>query len=175
MPNVYRPGTEAHDAYEAGQCHESTCVAAFHRAAGQPVRDVPTVPSDDEVRLRIRLIGEEFCEFLIACGMDQEMVSRIDSYIWNYSEPKGGLGELTGECDLIATADALTDLSYVITGTCVQMGLPKEALFDEVQVSNMSKFEGGVKLDANGKVVKGPRYRKPDVAKVLREHGWEGK
>ncbi len=44
-----------------------------------------------------------------------------------------------------------------------------QGAFAEGAASNHSKFENGVcELDATGKVVKGPSYFKPDLAKYLR-------
>ena len=59
--------------------------------------------------------------------------------------------------DLVAVADALSDLMYVVLGTYVSHGLQDvaEALFAEVHRSNMSKLDatGQVIYRADGKVL----------------------
>jgi hypothetical protein len=43
-----------------------------------------------------------------------------------------------------------------------------QSAFNEVVRSNYSKFEGGVcALDKTGKVIKGPSYTAPDIAKFV--------
>ena len=74
--------------------------------------------------------------------------------------------------DLIEIADALGDMMYILCGTIIEHGLQHkmEAVFDEIQRSNMSKLDG----DGNpiyredGKVLKGPNYTKPSFSEILR-------
>ena len=46
-----------------------------------------------------------------------------------------------------------------------------EEVFDEIQRSNMSKLgaDGEPIYREDGKVMKGPNYFKPDIAKILRQ------
>jgi predicted HAD superfamily Cof-like phosphohydrolase len=116
----------------------------FHCVFGTHVEDKPTADLPDEViSLRVSLIQEELDEYRRA------------------AEAR----------DLIAVADALTDLAYVVFGTYVAHGLQDvaEALFDEVHRSNMSKLdENGRPIHrADGKVLKSERFREPDLAAIL--------
>jgi predicted HAD superfamily Cof-like phosphohydrolase len=73
--------------------------------------------------------------------------------------------------DLVAVADALTDLMYVLLGTYVSHGLQghAEALFDEVHRSNMTKFSdaGHTIRRKDGKVLKAGAFSPPDINGVL--------
>lgn len=73
--------------------------------------------------------------------------------------------------DIVGCLDALTDMTYVADGTYHTLGLGhyKTAATAEVHASNMSKLgEGGKPIISDaGRVVKGPNYRKPDLAAVL--------
>ena len=73
--------------------------------------------------------------------------------------------------DLIEIADALGDMMYILCGTIIEHGLQHkiEAVFDEIQRSNMSKLddEGNPIYREDGKVMKGPNYFKPDFSKIL--------
>jgi predicted HAD superfamily Cof-like phosphohydrolase len=73
--------------------------------------------------------------------------------------------------DLIEIADALGDMMYILCGTIIEHGLQYkiEAVFDEIQRSNMSKLsdDGKPIYREDGKVMKGPNYFKPDFSKIL--------
>ncbi|MFV0540740.1 MAG: hypothetical protein ACK5MZ_05810 [Aestuariibaculum sp.] len=73
--------------------------------------------------------------------------------------------------DLVEVADALGDMLYILCGTIIEHGLQDkiEAVFNEIQRSNMSKLDknGEPIYREDGKVLKGPNYFKPDIASVL--------
>ncbi|MTD16446.1 nucleotide pyrophosphohydrolase [Nakamurella sp. YIM 132087] len=117
-------------------------VAEFHRAFGLPVRDLPvTGVSDEERRLRLALVEEEV----------------------------GELREAAEAGDLVGVADALADIVYVVYGTAHTYGIDLDAVIDEVHASNMTKLgaDGRPVRRADGKVLKGPDYRPPDIPAVL--------
>ncbi|MEZ0610376.1 hypothetical protein ACAW74_17810 [Fibrella sp. WM1] len=90
-----------------------TAVAEFHRTFHAPVLDTPQIPSEARCGLRVALLAEELDELRDA---------------------------IAGK-DIVAVADALCDLQYVLSGAVLEFGLGEhfKALFDEVQRSNMSK------------------------------------
>ena len=122
-------------------------VKAFHTAFGAPVRDTPTVDvPDDQKALRIKLLKEEVEE----------------------------LEEALKNNDLVEAADALTDIMYVLAGAYLTFGLQDyaEPLFEEVQSSNMSKLgaDGKPIYREDGKIMKGPHFRLPDLKAILKDH-----
>ena len=64
--------------------------------------------------------------------------------------------------DIVEIADALGDMLYILCGTILEHGLQHkiEAVFDEIQRSNMSKLgeDGKPIYREDGKVMKGPNY-----------------
>ena len=72
--------------------------------------------------------------------------------------------------DLREVADALTDILYVTYGAGHAFGINLDKCFDEVQQSNMSKLseDGKPIYNESGKVMKGPKYFKPDLNKFLK-------
>lgn len=74
--------------------------------------------------------------------------------------------------DLVEIADALGDMLYILCGTIIEHGLHDkiEAVFDEIQRSNMSKLDenGNPIYREDGKVIKGPNYFKPDFSSILK-------
>jgi len=117
-------------------------VGDFHRAYGLPVAWEPCAAiSGDQATLRQSLIDEE----------------------------TGELRDAVAAGDIVAIADALADIVYVAYGTACVYGIDLDAVLDEVHASNMTKLgaDGLPIRRPDGKVLKGPDYRPPDVAGVL--------
>ena len=150
---------------------------AFHMAFDVPILHKPQVPADDRVRLRLRLIAEEFFELLAASGIDSYLWDEAETIVYRAIAVGGGWSE--DEIDKRAAlpvrlpdfADALADLDYVIEGTRLEFGIDGETIEAEVHRSNLSKVGGATRED--GKKLKGPNYSPPDVAGVLRRQGWQ--
>ena len=73
--------------------------------------------------------------------------------------------------DLLEVADALTDILYVTYGAGHAFGIDLDKCFEEVQNSNMSKLDENGKpiYNKDGKVMKGPKYFKPDLNKLINQ------
>ena len=73
--------------------------------------------------------------------------------------------------DLVEVADAIGDMLYILCGTIIEHGLQHkiEAVFEEIQRSNMSKLgeDGQPIYREDGKVLKGPKYFKPNIESIL--------
>ena len=118
-----------------------TKVGTFMKTFGQEVKTSPSLSTDKINKLRIELIKEELEE----------------------------LTEAMKNNDLLEVADALTDILYVTYGAGHAFGIDLDKCFDEVQNSNMSKLGKNGKPIYNdaGKVMKGPKYFKPDLSKFV--------
>ena len=116
-------------------------VGTFMKTFGQEVKTKPSFSTDKINKLRIDLIKEELDE----------------------------LQEAMKNNDLLEVADALTDILYVTYGAGHAFGIDLDKCFDEVQNSNMSKLgENGEPIyNESGKVMKGPKYFKPDLSKFV--------
>ena len=112
-------------------------VGDFMEAFGQEVLIAPTTPDPSVAKLRPELIREEVAELQAAVdGMD-----------------------------MLAIADGLTDILYVVYGAGHAFGIDLDECFHEVHSSNMTKLgPGGRPLyREDGKVMKGPHYREPNL------------
>ena len=73
--------------------------------------------------------------------------------------------------DMVEVADALGDMLYILCGTIITHGMQHKIseVFEEIPRSNMSKLglDGKPIYREDGKVMKGPNYFKPDIAKIL--------
>lgn len=141
-------------------------VREFHIYFGKPVHYVPRMPDHDRLTLRLRLIAEEFCEVLEAAGCEDSdlLLHCINSFIDERSR--------VNDSDLAKLAHEASDLDYVVENLRSECGFDGEPVTDEIHRANMSKVGSEVRLD--GKILKGPNYRSPDVATVLRKQGWNG-
>ena len=117
-------------------------VKTFMKTFGQEVKEKSSFSSDKINELRFNLIKEELEELRIAI------------------ETK----------NLVEVADALTDILYVAYGAGHAFGINLDKCFDEVQQSNMSKLDdhGNPIYNDSGKVMKGPKYFKPDLSKFIK-------
>ncbi len=117
-------------------------VGLFMKTFGQEVKITSSLSSEKINNLRISLINEELEEFKEAIRNN----------------------------DLKEAADALTDILYVTYGAGHAFGINLDKCFDEVQRSNMSKLDDDGKpiYNESGKVMKGPKYFKPDLSKLLK-------
>ena len=110
-------------------------------AFGQEVKEEPEFPDESTQQLRIELIEEELDE----------------------------LKEAIEAKNIVAVADALTDILYVTYGAGHAFGLDLDRCFAEVQRSNMSKLgaDGKPIYREDGKVLKGPNYSEPNLYEIL--------
>ena len=118
-------------------------VGVFMKTFGQELKSKSELSNEKINNLRINLINEELEELKNAIKQN----------------------------DILEVADALTDILYVTYGAGHAFGINLDVCFDEVQNSNMSKLgeDGKPIYDKNGKVMKGPRYFKPDLSKFLKK------
>ena len=117
-------------------------VKIFMQTFGQEVKKKPSFGSEKINNLRYDLIKEELEE----------------------------LKEALDKKDLVEVADALTDILYVTYGAGHAFGINLDNCFEEVQQSNMSKLDDEdmpIYNDA-GKVMKGPKYFKPNLSKFIK-------
>ena len=117
-------------------------VGVFMKTFGQEIKTKSELSSEKINNLRVSLIEEELDE----------------------------LKEAIKNKDLKETIDALTDILYVTYGAGHAFGVNLDACFDEVQKSNMSKLgdDGKPIYNDQGKVMKGPKYFKPDLSKFIK-------
>ena len=116
-------------------------VKIFMETFGQEVKTKPAFSTNKINSLRYDLIKEELEE----------------------------LKEAMKNNDLLEVADALTDILYVTYGAGHAFGIDLDKCFEEVQNSNMSKLgdNGEPIYNESGKVMKGPKYFRPNLNKFL--------
>lgn len=133
--------------------HQIAQVQKFQEAFSQIINNKPTLVNAELAGLRFDLMKEENEEYL----------------------------EAVLNKDLTQIADALGDQLYILCGTILTHGMQHiiEAVFDEIQRSNMSKLdengkpiingENGI-LDGSrplGKILKSKHYSEPNLKQFL--------
>ena len=121
-------------------------VQKFHESFGLGIEHTPTANLDIKKNLlRYELMREENEEYLEAANNN----------------------------DMVEVADALGDMLYILCGTIIEHGMQHkiEEVFNEIQRSNMSKLgaDGKPIYRADGKVLKGPNYFKPNIKEILQK------
>ena len=117
-------------------------VGIFMKTFGQEVKTKAELSNNKINELRISLINEELEE----------------------------LKKAVKDNDISEVADALTDILYVVYGAGHAFGINLDKCFNEVQESNMSKLDENGKpiYNEHGKVMKGPKYFKPDLSQFIK-------
>ncbi|WP_413450201.1 GNAT family N-acetyltransferase [Georgenia phoenicis] len=137
-------------------------VHQFHEHFGVPVAsDAPSVDRE-RVHLRMALVAEEMAELVTAvygATAGREMEAAFTRAV----------AADDGARDTVGAADALADLVYVLYGMAQECAVPLPDVLAEVHRANLSKLgdDGRPLLREDGKVLKAPGYRPPDVAGVL--------
>lgn len=138
-------------------------VLQFHHTYSVPIRPFSDPTLDYErMNMRMSLIAEEFAE-LMGAGYGPRARAIIEA------ATAEAVAADEGERDVIEAADALADLVYVVYGMAIESGMNLDSVLAEVQASNLSKLmpDGSVKLREDGKVLKGPNFFQPNIARGL--------
>jgi predicted HAD superfamily Cof-like phosphohydrolase len=132
---------------------DTDAVEEFHQIFGQYIGTLDgTVVPQEVLKMRLKLIQEEVVE---------ELIPALEKLIQNWT-----LENLT------EVADGLADAKYVINGCAVALGIPFDAIFNEVHRSNMSKrnADGTINYRDDGKILKPETYSPPQIWKILLDH-----
>jgi predicted HAD superfamily Cof-like phosphohydrolase len=123
------------------ECSNFELVGDFMESMEQDVLIRPSFPEDSVQKLRLDLIEEEL----------EELQYAIDNQ------------------NMVDTADALTDLLYVVYGAGHAFGIDLDDCFKEVHQSNLSKLGPDFRpiKREDGKVLKPDTYFPPDLKTVL--------
>lgn len=142
-------------------------VEKFMQLAKQDIPGGPIVPSEDVRKLRARLIFEEAMETIknglgvvisIPVGGGESVVIE-DELMFDVARP----------FDRVETIDGCCDLKVVTTGTLIACGVPDEPFQKLVDENNLEKFGPGHSWREDGKLIKPPGHKPPDIAGKLAE------
>jgi predicted HAD superfamily Cof-like phosphohydrolase len=138
----------------------------FMRLAKQELPEKPTEPSEAVRLLRAKLIFEEAIETIRALGVviyvpaeGADMHTNVDCAEFEISPTP---------FNLIEVIDGCCDIKVVTTGTLSACGVPDKPFQEDVDRNNLEKFGPGHYWRGDGKLMKPPGHRPPDMNFILR-------
>ena len=123
--------------------------AKFMKACEQTLGE----SNEDQFKLYLKLIKEEYNELLEAQGLNQNL-DRI-GYL---------------PVDKVETLDALIDIMVVTVGALQSLGVDAEGAWKEVMSTNFAKIDsltGRVRKREDGKVMKPTGWQPPELSKYI--------
>lgn len=137
-------------------------------------------PTEKDQATQIGVHLEEVAEFMEAIGSCKATTILVQDVSDNFKQSPNIYQDADGnaitlpEDFKIQMLDALCDQIVTATSVAHSMGFNIVGAIKEVNASNWSKFEDGKPLyDANGKVIKGKHYFKPNLKPFLTNDGSE--
>ncbi|WP_420644614.1 hypothetical protein [Candidatus Leptofilum sp.] len=125
-------------------------IVEFHAAVGAPVPETPRVPPLEIMKLRQKLLQEEFAEAT-------EALEKLTAVLETNNPPQ--------PTDVTDWVHELADLLYVTYGAILACGVDPDPIFAEVHRANLSKAGGPRRED--GKILKPPGWLPADVRGVI--------
>lgn len=115
--------------------------------------------------------GNDVREFMQGCGQTVDDINQARLYMKLVIEEYTELCNAFEALDLVEIADACADLKWVIEGLEHSLRIPQQAVWNEVNRSNRSKFVNGqlIKDPMTGKVLKPDTYSPPDLKTILKD------
>lgn len=140
-------------------------IEQFMKLAKQETPAVATLPSEDIRRLRAKLIFEEAMETIKALGF--EITLRTGLLQTAISDPADLSFHQMHTPDIIEIIDGCCDISVVTIGALIACGVPDQPFLEAVDTNNLAKFGPGHTIREDGKLVKPPGHKPPDIAGIL--------
>lgn len=138
-------------------------VEELMRRAGQELPGSPMIPSLAIRQLRANLILEEALETLDGLGFAVKL-NCGDLVVVPISEP-----------DIVKVVDGCADVSVVTIGTLSAFGVADMPVLQAVDQNNLDKFGPGSYRREDGKWMKPPGHKAPDILGLLVEQGLLGR
>jgi predicted HAD superfamily Cof-like phosphohydrolase len=137
-------------------------VLKFMQAAGQHTPNKVYTPDANTRMLRARLLLEEVNELIEAMGLsctygEHSEVINLEKVKFIEDKP----------VDLAEVADGIADIKVISDGTAIAFGIDMEPVDLEVYESNMSKFGPGGYMREDGKWMKPPTWKAPNIEAII--------
>ncbi len=154
--------------YRKKSDHQSR-VEKFMAFAKQDIPSSPTMPDEKTRELRAKLILEETLETIRDLGFS--MAIHNGALHQGLELSKNLIDDIafnpTGKETLSGIADGCADIIVVTTGTLSACGIADVSIQREVDKNNLAKFGPGHSYREDGKLVKPPGHRPPDLEGVI--------
>lgn len=157
-----------------GTTAHQTRIREFLLRARQECPLIPMAPGDGVRRLRATVIFEEALEAIQALGFSVSVADGQDDHEVTAATAILTDAGFSGTHDLPEIIKECADLSVVAIGTMVACGVRDQWILELVDENNLAKTGPGATFREDGKILKPPGFQKPDIARALRDQGWQG-
>jgi predicted HAD superfamily Cof-like phosphohydrolase len=144
-------------------------VLEFMLRAKQDCPTQPTMPSADVRKLRAKLILEEALETIEALGFSVLYTPQSKQVAIHRVNMATATLVVDREPNLTEIVDGCADVSVVTIGTLIACGIKDVPVLECVDENNLAKFGPGHSIREDGKLIKPPGHRPPDIDRVIRE------
>lgn len=141
-------------------------VLEFMRGAKQGCPAAPTMPDAETRKLRAKLVLEEALETVEALGFELHPDIGDGGEMRDYELMPNPYGP-----NMTEIVDGCCDIKVVTTGTLIACGIPDDVVQDLVDDNNLEKLAKGT-IREDGKLIKPPGHKPPDIAGFLAGIGW---
>ena len=125
-------------------------------------------PSDKNRAVQLGVHFEEFDEMLAALNVPSGLREKVQTWAHRLKTSVNIAPDSLTPEEKIELLDSLCDQIVTAVGVAHMFGMNIEGALAEVNASNWSKFvDGKPVFNENGKIAKGPNYRKPDLARFV--------
>lgn len=135
--------------------------------ASQFVPSSPIMPDASIRELRAKLILEECLETVRDLGF-APMINFGEMNGRRYLSKEDIVLVQTGKETLVGIADGCADIAVVTTGTLSACGLSDVSIQECVDMNNLEKFGPGHSFRADGKLIKPPGHKPPDLDAIIK-------
>ena len=136
--------------------------------ASQRVPSSPIMPDVSIRELRAKLILEECLETVRDLGF-APMIDFGEMNGRRYLSKDDITLISTGKETLVGIADGCADIAVVTTGTLSACGLSDVSIQECVDMNNLEKFGPGHSFREDGKLIKPPGHKPPDLDSLIKE------
>jgi predicted HAD superfamily Cof-like phosphohydrolase/DNA-binding transcriptional regulator YiaG len=163
---------------ELRQVDRQRMVREFHTVVvGHTLPERPEIPPDPILRRQMRLITEEYLELMEAAYGPDQLVAfdgRDGDAISLAQELRRLVDNAPFDVNFPELLDATVDLDYVVEGMRNWCGINSRAAWALVHAANMAKA-GGPRRESDGKMLKPPGWKPPDLAAEIERQKAEAK
>ena len=128
-------------------------VEEFNTLIGRSTQTRPGVPSEDDIRMNITMLKEEFQDELIPA-----LEKMASTGTWNDDNFIPQLADVM---------DGVLDIVYYLLGIPPILGIKSGPIWDAIHESNMLKFSGPARSD--GKREKPADWKHPDIKALIED------
>ena len=153
-----------------GWCEQVRKFTAGHM--GPELPNGPREMTPESAKFLVRMVFSEMSELLATLpGVDNaEQCAKIMHELVDTCGIHGKYDYSPGVKTIAAQADALVDAAYYMNDTAIRHGIDLDPIFRAVNDANLAKADDSGKfIKINGKVIKPPGWREPDVESIIQD------